>query len=248
MRPAEAPENPGMEDPGVLLEVERLCRALPAPDSATTILRDVTFDLRRGEIVALLGMSGSGKTALLRTLAGLDAASGGDIRLSGVSAGGLDPREWRRRVALVPERPRLLGATAGEGIRRVLALRVHARRSAGATDPVPLLHRLRLGAEILGRAAAAVTPDESFRVALVRTLLCDPEVLLVDAPVRALDPEARQAVEALLRERTAAGAGVLVVASDDEQARRLAGRALILFEGAMHAFADTREVFRGERP
>jgi ABC-type iron transport system FetAB ATPase subunit len=231
--------------PELLLEVKDLCRRSPVPGDDREILSGITFELLAGEAVAVLGTSGAGKTALLRCIAGLDAIDSGEVLVRGRSLGDRDPRIHRQEVALVPERPVLLGETLRHSIDRCLGFAATRKRRPPRLDPVPLLNRVRLGAEILDRKGLPIIGSELFRVALVRALLLGPSVLLIDEPASALDPEALAAVEALLLDLKRQGLGLVIVTREDRRAKRLAERALILWNGVMHVFAASEEAFPG---
>ncbi len=179
---------------------------------ATLTLRDVEFDLRPGECVAVHGPSGSGKSLLLRALADLDP-SRGTVRLDGVERQSLPGPEWRRRV-------RYLAAEPGWWAERV---REHF---PDWTAAVPLVRRLGLPDDVGEAAVLRLSTGERQRLALVRALARPPRVLLADEPTAALDAASAAAVEALVAELSAAGMMVLWVGHDPAQTTRVASRAL----------------------
>jgi putative ABC transport system ATP-binding protein len=180
-------------------------------------LEPVSLDLAGGECVAVQGASGSGKTLLLRALADLDPNEG-QARLDG------EPREavpapcWRRCVAYLPAEAGWWAETVGAHFRDW--------RAAAA-----LVERLGLPAACADWPVARLSTGERQRLALARALELGPRVLLLDEPTSGLDPASAAAVEALVAERLAGGAGVLWVTHDERQARRVARRRLLVEAG-----------------
>lgn len=186
------------------------------------------LEVHPGEVLAVLGPSGSGKTTLLRLLAGLLPPEEGQVE------GGF-------RVYL-PQSPLLLRRSVLENA--AFGLRLHgvpkgeAHRRARA-----MLERVGLGPRA-HQAAHTLSGGEAVRLALARTLLVDPEVLLLDEPTASLDPSHVARVEDLLREAAREGRGVVLATHDLFQARRLAGRVLFLLQGQVVELADAPSFFQ----
>ncbi len=185
------------------------------------LLRGVNLSLQRGEIVALCGPSGLGKTTLLRAIAGLDDAAAGTISLEEKS-----PDEWtypafRRRVMLVEQRPVVFDCSIEENLRRPFSY--HA-----ASFPFPV-ERARDLITLLQmpdaqQKARTLSQGQQQRLGLIRALLLQPAVLLLDEPTSALDNDAAQCVETVLREETKNGLAIVIVTHDRAQAARLCDR------------------------
>jgi phosphate-transporting ATPase len=186
-----------------LLEVVQLAR--PG-------LEPVSFALASGECIAVRGPSGSGKTLLLRALADLDPSSG-EVALDGASRAERSGPEWRSAVGY-------LAAEPGWWSERV------AQHFDDWSRAAPLAERLGLTATIGDEPVARLSTGERGRLALVRTLLRAPRVLLLDEPTAGLDEATTRAVEGLVAERLAQGVGVLWVTHDAAQAGRVATRVL----------------------
>lgn len=182
------------------------------------------LDIEAGECVALSGASGSGKTLVLRALADLDPGAG-EVALDGEPREAIAAPDWRRRVAY-------LAAEPGWWEDRVAP---HFPNVDGPEGEAlsPLLDALGLPSILLGQTVATVSTGERQRLALIRVLLLEPRVLLLDEPTSGLDEAAAGRVEAMLRERLAGGASILLVTHDPRMARRLAHRRLRIQGGVL---------------
>jgi thiamine transport system ATP-binding protein len=214
-----------------MLTIEGLSAAY---DGGPDVLRDVTLDVRAGEIVALLGPSGSGKSTLLRCVAGLHPLRTGRIVIDGADVAEL-PVERRRTGlvfqdhALFPHRdvtgnvgfgPRMQGADAAETERRVLA----------ALAAVRMAH-------LRERAVDELSGGEQQRVALARAIAAAPRLLLLDEPYGSLDRLLREGMLAELPALVVGlGAAALLVTHDQEDALSVADRIAVLIEGELRQF------------
>jgi putative ABC transport system ATP-binding protein len=214
-----------------------------APVDRHVILRDVSFTLRRGEILTVLGPSGSGKTSLLRCLNRLETIDvGGEILLDGRDIHTLPVTDLRRRVGMVFQIPALLPGTVDENLRigpELSGLSV-VPRQPGQTpmlaESAELMAKVGLDPGWLRRPASELSVGEKQRLALAQVLANQPEVLLLDEPTSALDPTSMLKIEGLIRAvhdefRTA----TVVVTHNVEQAKRFNGETLVLVSGRVVA-------------
>jgi phosphate-transporting ATPase len=178
----------------------------------------VDFSLHGGEIVAVRGPSGSGKSLMLRAIADLDPAEG-KITLDGTPRDRIPAPEWRRRVAFVP-------AESGWWDDRVGA---HFPGRGG----VEQIEALGLDPAALGWEVRRLSTGERHRLAIARALALDPKVWLFDEPTAALDAKAASLVEAVIMQGRDRGAAILLVTHDDAQAARLADRVLHIESGRL---------------
>ncbi|MEO8420959.1 MAG: ATP-binding cassette domain-containing protein [Hyphomicrobium sp.] len=178
-------------------------------------LPPLSFEVPDGECLAVEGASGAGKTLLLRAIADLDAA-GGDVTLDGEERRELPPQEWRRRVRYCAAEPAWWCDTPRECLAPA-----HPRIDR-------LLQSLDLDASLLDRPVAMLSTGERQRLALVRALLDEPKVLLLDEPTGALDPQSTALTEELIRFQLLSGHSVLLVSHDKAQVERLAHARLLL--------------------
>ena len=167
-----------------------------------------------GECLCVGGASGAGKSTLLRILADLVPHSG-EVWLDGRAQAETPAPVWRRNLGYV-------AAESGWWAPRV---RDHLPPEVAAA---PLMDRLRLPAELLDASPDRLSTGERQRFALIRALLCAPEVLLLDEPSSALDSDAVGRVEALLADFLSRGGILVLVSHDDAQIRRMASHVLVL--------------------
>ncbi|WLW51622.1 ABC transporter ATP-binding protein [Streptomyces sp. YU58] len=179
-------------------------------DPGEPVLRDVSFRLRPGERLGIVGRTGSGKSTVVRLLFGLQHPARGTVSVGGADVAGLDPRALRRRVALVTQEVQILHATLRDNLTfydpsvddgRVRA----ALEEAGLTE---WCRELPDGLDtVLGTGARGMSAGQEQLLALARVFLRDPAIVLMDEPTARLDPHTERllmpAMERLLEGRTA---------------------------------------------
>jgi ABC-type polar amino acid transport system ATPase subunit len=215
---------------------------------ARAILRGVSFDVDRGELLALMGLSGGGKTTILRAIAALEAFDSGAIEVEGVA---LEPRgatarvqlrELRRRVGMVFQMHYLFEHLSAIDNITLAPLHVaHAARDDAEKRAAELLESLGVA---LRRNAfpRELSGGEAQRVAIARAMAMDPPLLLMDEPTASLDPARRHELGETLVELTRGGRTLIVTTHDDDFARDFATRVVILAEGEIVEEGDPREV------
>lgn len=214
-------------------------RALYAVRGAQAILSGLDLDVAEGEVCAVMGVSGAGKTTVLRVVAALQPFSSGTVEIGGVALapGALPPesrlRMLRRRVGVVFQSHALFEHLTA--IENVMLAPIHAlgqsRASALATAT-----RLLDALGVAGRANAyprQLSGGEAQRVAIARALAPDPQLLLMDEPTSALDPARRAALGESVRALATQGRGLLIVTHDAEFARNFADRVVVLSHGTI---------------
>jgi len=189
------------------------------------VLTDISLEIRRGEIVALLGASGGGKSTLLNIISGLLRADAGEISLQGTPAG--EFRHWQR-IGYLFQEDRLLPW-------RTVEQNVHFGLENSGLPAAERRERVANALALVGLANAArrwpheLSGGMRSRVALARSLVAQPEILLMDEPFSRLDPQTRSAMyEELLRIQRLYGMTVVLVTHDVEEAVILADRVAIL--------------------
>lgn len=173
---------------------------------ARTLWRDMALDVRAGEHWAVTGASGSGKTVLLRTLAGLVPCQAGEIRLDGQTFVARTAPAWRARVIYLAQRPALPEGTVAAALAEPFAWRVHHDKAFARDEAVRLLASVGLDAALLASDTDQLSGGEAQLVALLRALLLGPSVLLLDEPTASLDPVRTAQVETLVTHWLAHGA------------------------------------------
>lgn len=211
-----------------------------------TVLRDVDLGLAEGEIVALAGRSGAGKTSLARALVGLVRPTGGTIRFDGrpVAYTRTALRAYRRQVQLVPQDPggslaphRRVGWTVAEG------LRIHGMPVGDR--PAEILAEVGLPSRALNAYPRELSGGQQQRVAIAAALAIRPRVLIADEPVSSLDPPARAGVlELLLRLRDDHTLTVLLITHDLAVAWQAADRLAVLAQQRIVEAGPVEHVLR----
>jgi putative ABC transport system ATP-binding protein len=221
----------------VILRAERLGRIV----QDKILLQDVDFELQMGEVLAITGPSGSGKTSLLRLLNRLDEPTSGTVYVEGVDYRRIEPRELRRKLGMVTQRPYLFPGTVADNIRFGPAQR-------GQTLPPEAIAELlaQVGLEdFAGRDVANLSGGEAQRVSVARTLANAPLALLLDEPTSALDEAAKLEVESAIQKVVRdQGLTCVIVTHEVAQAARLARRALVLEHGQVARTGPVGEVLR----
>jgi iron(III) transport system ATP-binding protein len=211
------------------------------------VLKGVSFEVRPGEVVALLGPSGSGKTTLLRAIAGLDHPDAGRIALGeqvlfDAASGARLPAEQRnlglvfQSYALWPHRTVFENVAYGLVLRRTPAAELRKRVEE-------VLRRLGLAA-LAARHPHQLSGGQQQRVALARAIVYDPRLLLLDEPLSNLDAQLREEARAWLRElivqlRT----GAVCVTHDQVEALAIADRILLLDQGRIVQAGTPEELY-----
>ena len=203
-------------------------------------LAGISLEVREGEIVALIGANGAGKSSLIHAVAGLAPAAGGKVAFRGEEVLGLPShRIFRRGIALCPEGRMVLG---GLTVEENLKLAAPRRRSfADLYELFP-----RLGERALSRGAS-LSGGEAQMLAIARALAQEPELLLLDEPSLGLAPNAVQAIFALLPQLRDRGLTILLVEQNLVQALRAADRAYLLESGRIARQGPAEALLGDER-
>jgi putative ABC transport system ATP-binding protein len=223
----------------IALETAHLSRAV----IGKVLTDDINVQVQIGEVVAVVGPSGSGKSSFLRLLNRLDEPIGGTVRLNGEDYRKLAPQELRRRVSMVMQTAYLFSGTVAENV--AYGPRQRGQRLlAEQTDA--LLQRVGLPG-YQERDASNLSGGEAQRVSIARALANAPEILLLDEPTSALDEDSARGVEDLvldiIRERRMT---CVIVTHNNSQARRIAHRTMIIQDGKLVAIGPTDEVLRDD--
>jgi phosphate transport system ATP-binding protein len=216
----------------------------------------VSLPIRQGEVLALIGPSGCGKTTLLRSLNRLTeltktASQQGQITLDGRDIASLEPTALRRRVTMVFQQPNPFPMSVFDNVAYVLreqAARRPKRAALNAKVREVLAHAGLLDevAHDLRHPALRLSGGQQQRLCIARALAADPEVLLLDEPCSALDPQSTQVIEDLivkLREEVA----VVIVTHNLQQAYRIADYVAFMYLGELVEYGSATQVFGSPR-
>jgi putative ABC transport system ATP-binding protein len=222
-----------------VLEARDLSRSVDQPGGPKCLLRNVSFSLDQGQVLAVLGPSGAGKSTLLRMLNRLDEPTSGTVLLQGADTRDMDPRSLRRRVGMVMQQAFLFPGAIVTNIRYGPAQHgIYLKES----QVIDLIRQAGMtGYE--DHDVSTLSGGEAQRISIARALANQPEVLLLDEPTSALDDLSKQDIEQLLaslvRERNMT---CVWVTHDVAQARRVADVVLKLEAGQAVGFGTSQEL------
>jgi len=203
------------------------------------LVADASFEVHKGETLVIVGPSGSGKSSLLRLLNRLDEPTTGTVCLDNVDYRQIAPRELRRRVGMVTQRPFLFPGTVADNLR-------FGPRQRGQELTETRIEGLLASVGLAGygsRGVANLSGGEAQRVSFARTLANSPEILLLDEPTSALDDDSKHGVEVLVAEiGREHGIPCALVTHDVAQAARLGQRVLMLEAGRIVRNGTVEEV------
>ncbi len=227
--------------------------ALSTLAGSRVLHRDLGLRVERGEVLALVGGSGAGKSVLLRTLSLLQAPAAGRLTVLGAEATALDAaalRALRRRIGILFQQGALFtGLSVLDNV--CLPLAEYTRLSPASRRELGML---RIGLAGLPADAARKFPGELSggmikRAALARALALDPELLFLDEPSAGLDPVTSAGLDALLADlRELMGLTVVMVTHDLDSIARLSDRVAFLGRGALLAVAPVAELAQSQEP
>lgn len=225
-----------LDSGAVLVEVRNVSRTFGHGRTAVHAVRDVSFTIRRGELVALIGRSGSGKTTLLNIVGGLDAPSAGEVFVSGRNVSSMPVRERtmlrRSSIAFIFQSFGLIPMlTAAENVG--IPLRITSTPRAQREE------RVRLMLSVVGLDGHArqrpneLSGGQQQRVAIARALAGQPELLIADEPTGQLDSETSRQIMRLLRTVVQSEGITALVATHDATLLELADQVLALEDGQL---------------
>jgi len=221
------------------------------------VFRELSLEIGSGEVIAVIGPSGVGKTTLLRMLALSLEPDGGEVTLEGTDAWAVDEAErlsLRRRIGMVFQEASLFDGSVrrnveyGLRVRRSWSHRLRSGlhsvlRSNGTADAVydsldivGLTHKM-------DQRTGSLSGGEAQRVSFARALAYEPDILLLDEPTSDLDPRNTAVIEEAIGEARDRGIGVVVATHDMHQAERVADRVAVLLDESITEIAPTDVIF-----
>ena len=204
-------------------------------DSGRALLDDVSLAVAGGDRIAIRGASGSGKSLLLRALAQLDPVEGGEVLWRGEAVEDAEIPRFRSRVVYHQQHPGLEEGTVLETLERPFSLASNADRRFDRQAAERLLVAFGRDASLLDASVADLSGGERQIVALVRLLLVEPEIILLDEPTAALDPPTEdRVIEAIIDwAATDPQRALLWVSHDSRLAPRVANRFFVVEAGRL---------------
>ena len=207
------------------------------------VLKDINLDVEQGEVVCIIGASGSGKSTMLRCINLLEKPTGGSILFNGEDIGGVAPAGYRAKVGMVFQQFNLFDNMTTLKNCMIGQMKVLKRSKAEAQQIAEdFLEKVGM------RAFAEAKPKQlsggqKQRVAIARALCMSPDVLLFDEPTSALDPEMVGEVLAVMKELAKSGLTMIVVTHEMSFARDVADRVVFMDEGYIAEQGTSQEIF-----
>ena len=217
-------------------------------DSVTPV-NGVTFTINDGDVISVIGPSGTGKSTLIRCINLLEKPTGGQIIFDGedITAPGYDIRKARKKIGMVFQSFNLFGhLTVIENLMLAPMDLLGKSKQEAYDKGMELLRRVGLGDKALSY------PDElsggqKQRVAIARTLCMDPEVILLDEPTSALDPTMVSEVQSVIRDLSKSGKTMMIVTHEMNFARAISNRVFYMDEGGIYEEGTPEEIFENPK-
>ena len=228
-----------------LFELKKLTKKHWDTQLKTELFSNITTTIEQPERIALLGKSGQGKSTLLRILAKLESVDSGQIYFNGQVMKEVDSKTWRRNVCYVAQQPTMLPGTIRDNL--MTSSNIHNlpfKEDLARTliNEVGLIH---LDWE---KKAGELSGGEKQRIALVRSLLLQPKILLLDEITASLDQQSKKFVEQLLiKLHQKEGIAYIWVTHDMEQAKSISERIWYMEDGKLVGDVKTYEFFNGQK-
>ena len=201
-----------------------------------TVLKDISFDVPKGRITAIMGPSGTGKSVLLKCILGLLEVDGGTIAVDGEDVtrlGGRERDRMLRKFGMLFQGGALFDSlTVWENVAFALMYRDHVPRVEAKRRAIETLAKVRLGPSAGDLLTAELSGGMQKRVALARAIIAGPELIFFDEPTTGLDPITADAVNNLIVEQVKAlGAAAITITHDMASVRKIADEVAMLHEG-----------------
>jgi len=211
-----------------------------------TVIRDVSLDLGRGEVVALLGPNGSGKTTTFYSIAGLVSPEGGQVMIDGRDATYLPMyRRAKLGIGYLPQEVSIFrGLSVEDNILAILEISV-ANKTRRRERLEELLSEFSIS-HLRRASALSLSGGERRRVEIARCLAADPKYLLLDEPFAGVDPIAVGEIRGLVADLKNRGIGVLITDHNVRETLEIVDRAYILHDGKVLMSGTTEEVVKDE--
>jgi len=233
--------------PKGLLQVENLTSL--APGSKTPFLKGINFSVAPGETLAVIGPSGSGKSSLVRHVAGVWPAASGTVRIDGADIAHWDAEQLGQHLGYLPQEVRLFSGTIAENISRFTSGEsegvIEAAMMAGVHD---MVLRLPDGYETqVGDNGQQLSGGQRQRIGLARAIYNKPRIVILDEPNSNLDSDGEVALVEAVKALKALRATIILV-THKTNLLAITDRVLVMRDGAMQAFTTPQELFKPAAP
>lgn len=224
------------------------CTDVSAGYDGRAVLAEVTFELNPGEVVALLGPNGGGKSTLLRTLSGLIPMLAGEIRIGGDDLAGLTIRDIARRIAFVPQEEAWQFEFTAADVVAMGRIPISNGFFDTAEDREASAEAMKQAGcyPLRDRPITELSGGERQRVLIARALAQEGPILFLDEPTSHLDPQFQVEAGLLIRELAGAGKALLVAIHDLSAAAAISDRAMLIYGGRASAPTPTEALLQGE--
>lgn len=222
----------------IKIEVKDLCKMYEGQQ----VLKNISFEVKKGEFLAVLGLSGCGKTTLLRILIGLEKQDSGTIQKDGQEISALHPDQ--RGMGIIFQNYALFpNMTVLQNVEYALKLR---KEMAGKAEEIAKRTLDMIGmSEHLDKKPRQLSGGQQQRVAIARTLALNPDVILLDEPISALDVTNREIMKRELKEiQKKFGSTMIFITHEQEEAFYLADRIMVMSEGKIEQIDTPEEIFQ----
>lgn len=233
-----------------LLRLKGVNKSFAIKSGVVRACRNVNLEIRKGEVLGLVGESGSGKSTIANIALGLESIDSGEIQFQDQSLSSLlqeDPRSYRRKVQPVFQQPLLAlnsRRTIGWSIQEPLVVHGIGDRSSRRERAMGLLEQVGLSKDHFDRYPHQMSGGQLQRVNIARALAVNPELLICDEAVSALDVSVQaQIINLFLEVQQRLGVALLFISHDLDVVRHLSDRIAVMYAGTICEIADTDAIF-----
>ena len=229
-----------------MIRIRHLSKTFQDPDgSLLTVLKDVNCDIQKGEVISIIGPSGTGKSTFLRALNMLEPPTSGEILVDGenITAPGYPLHKLRQKMGMVFQSFNLFEhMTVLENIIYAPTELLHLSREQAVAEAMELLKKVGM-AQKADVYPASLSGGQKQRVAIARSLAMHPQVILFDEPTSALDPKMVGEVLSVIRQLAKSGLTMLIVTHEMRFARDVSSRIFFMNEGVIYEDGTPEQIF-----
>ena len=229
-----------------MISIRHLSKTFKTPDGKSLqVLKDVSCDIEKGEVISIIGPSGTGKSTFLRALNLLDPPTGGEILFDGenILQKGYSVNRLRQRMGMVFQSFNLFDhLTILQNVTLAPMKLLGLSREDAEAEAIQLLRKVGM-AEKAEVYPSSLSGGQKQRVAIARTLAMHPEVILFDEPTSALDPTMVGEVLSVIRQLAKEGMTMLIVTHEMKFARDVSSRIFFMYDGYIHEDGSPEQIF-----